>query len=51
MVAIEHFSKLVVILTIHNKEAPTVAWAYLQQVLCVYGGCAELISDTGAVSS
>jgi hypothetical protein len=48
MVSIEHFSKVAVMVPIANKEAPTVAWAYLQHVLCVYGACAELISDRGS---
>jgi transposase InsO family protein len=48
MFAVEHFSKSAVMVPIPNKEAPTVAWAFLQHVLSVYGGCAELISDRGS---
>ncbi len=47
MVAIEHFAKVAVMVPIPDKEASTVAWALLQHVLSVYGGCAELLSDRG----
>ena len=47
MVCIGQFSKWIEVIPIPNKEADTVAFSFLHNVLGRYGGCAEVITDRG----
>ena len=47
MIAVEHFSKWAVAVPLPNKEASTVAQAFRQNVLGVYGAPAEIVTDQG----
>ena len=48
MIAIEHWSKTVVIVPIPNKEAVTTAYAFLHNVLARYGAPAVVVTDQGS---
>ena len=48
MVAIEHFSKWLVVVPIPDKTADTVAYAFLHHVLARFGACAEVVTYNGS---
>jgi len=43
----DYFSRWVEAVPIPNKEAKTVAHAFVREIICRYGGCKELLSDRG----
>ena len=47
MIAIDHFSKHLTTAALPNKESQTVASAFLERVLSVYGAPAEVVTDQG----
>ena len=47
MICIDHFSKHVTTAALPNKESATVAAAFLERVLGVYGAPAEVVTDQG----
>ncbi len=47
MLAVDHFSKNLTTAALPNKEAATVAAAFKERVLCVYGAPAEVLTDQG----
>lgn len=48
MVAVDHWSKHMELLSIPNKEAETVAAAFAEHVLCRFGAPAEVVTDGGS---
>jgi hypothetical protein len=48
MVAIEHFSKHLVLVPLPSKEPKHTAAAFLSQVIGKFGSCAEVLTDGGA---
>ena len=46
-VAIEHFSKYMVVVPISDKTAATTARVFTEHILCKFGSCAEVITDVG----
>ena len=47
LIAIEHYSKAIVLVPMPSKEAKHVAFAFAQGVLARFGACAEVITDQG----
>ena len=47
LVMVEHFSKHIVLVPTKDKEPETVAEAFTEQVLTVFGACAEVVTDRG----
>jgi hypothetical protein len=45
--AVDPFSKFAVAAPIHNKEAETVARAFMDNVILMYGCCEEILTDQG----
>jgi transposase InsO family protein len=48
MVMIDSFSKQVEVEALPDKTAATTAYAFVKNVLCRYGACAEVVTDQGA---
>ena len=48
MIVIEHYSKYLDVIPLHNKEAYTTAAAFAQNVLGKYGATAEVLTDRGS---
>ena len=48
MVAVEHFSKYVILVPLADKHAAQTAFAFEHHVLGRYGACAEVVTDQGS---
>ena len=47
MIMVEHFSKLIVVVPLPDKQATTTASVFLEHVLSRFGCCAEVVTDQG----
>ncbi len=48
MIMIEHFSKWVELVVLPDKSSHSTSQAFLQQVLSMFGACAECLTDQGS---
>eukprot|EP00775_Hariotina_reticulata_P003516 gene3516-biopygen5211 len=47
MIAVEAFTKHLEVVPIHNKEAATVAYAFLHHVIAKFGAAGQVVTDSG----